>query len=581
VVVLPDQLTDEVGPLADVPPRKAGILMVESGEWLRRRPYHRQRIATILLNQRSFAIEQANRGVAVRYLATEVAIGDAVSAFLRSERGRSSQARSLTGVAPATEVASPMGIGEPLLMMEPAEWEMRAEMAPLVAKGLLTLVPNRMFLTTDEDFDAAGRPPFRLEAFYRRVRERTGILMENGLPVGGSYILNEGISQSWNQEPEAPRPLRFRRTSLRDEVEAEILTRFSRHPGTLDIGAIPATRSEVRRQWMWAIDACLPHAGRYDSAMSSLSRGLFHVRLSPLLNIGRILPKTLVAVSLRSNLPLSSREAFVRHVLGWREFVRHVHRSTDGFRRGLADSAPIASSPGDGGYGRMRGQAWTTALMVSAAPAGLNGGACPNALEATEPLPLAYWGKRSGLACLDRVVADVWAEGWSHQVTRQTVLANIATLLGVHPRELTDWFWAAYVDAYDWVVEPNVLGLSTWATGDLMAEAPAVADATRIAAISDYCGECAFDPASDCPIAALHRQFASGKEVSARNAYPAAQRASDRQVVVHVRDVLVRGERLSPQGLRSALLTRNLVVSEDANAACSARPLPAADSLST
>ncbi len=45
-------------------------------------------------------------------------------------------------------------------------------------------------------------------------------------------------------------------------------------------------------------------------------------------------------------------------------------------------------------------------------------------------------------------------------MTRLMVLSNLATLCGFSPRELTDWFWFAYVDAYDWVVEPNVLGMS-------------------------------------------------------------------------------------------------------------------------
>ena len=89
-------------------------------------------------------------------------------------------------------------------------------------------------------------------------------------------------------------------------------------------------------------------------------------------------------------------------------------------------------------------------------------------------------GAPSGLACLDRVVRDVLAEGWSHHITRLMVLANFATLLGVSPRELTDWFWVAYVDAYDWVVEPNVLGMASWSVGDLMMTKPYVSGAAYI-----------------------------------------------------------------------------------------------------
>ncbi|MFN5497445.1 MAG: deoxyribodipyrimidine photolyase, partial [bacterium] len=73
-----------------------------------------------------------------------------------------------------------------------------------------------------------------------------------------------------------------------------------------------------------------------------------------------------------------------------------------------------------------------------------------------------WWGTESGLACLDHVVGDVWAEGWSHHITRLMVLGTLATLLEVDPRELADWFWVAYMDAWDWVVEPNVLGMAPY-----------------------------------------------------------------------------------------------------------------------
>ena len=83
-------------------------------------------------------------------------------------------------------------------------------------------------------------------------------------------------------------------------------------------------------------------------------------------------------------------------------------------------------------------------------------------------------GEESGFACLDRIISDVWTEGYSHHISRLMVLCNLATLLHVFPRQLTDWFWAAYTGAYDWVVEPNVLGMGTFAVGELMTTKPYV-----------------------------------------------------------------------------------------------------------
>jgi deoxyribodipyrimidine photolyase-related protein len=550
-LVLPDQLTDEVGRLAEPPRGELGIVLIESGEWLRRRPYHRQRLGLLLLNQRSFAIEQAARGVSVCYLQTEAPLSGAIQDLLVNGGDRA--------IAP---FGAPV-VG-PLTVMEPAEREVRAELAPLVDSGALRVLPNSLFMTSTDDFAESARGQrsdrFRMDRFYRHVRQRTGVLMTGDRPLGGRFSFDTENRERWDGTPQAPRPLRFRRSPLRDELEAEIVTRFSRHPGKLDLGALPATRSDVRRVVEWSLRECLPHFGPYEDAMSTASRGLFHTRLSPLMNIGRVLPHTLVARAAAADVPLASREGFIRQILGWREFVRHVHRATDGFRS-LAGNGEPTTKPGEGGFRRWKKEAWG----ACDAPAPIDGGARPNALGADLPLPPAYWGKRSGLGCLDQVVADVWAEGWSHHITRLMVLANIATLLGVSPRELTDWFWVAYADAYDWVVEPNVLAMGTFAVGDLMTTKPYVSGAAYIRSMSDHCATCAFDPNGDCPITSLYWHFLhrnraalSGNERVAMAVASVARRSNDRRarderVFVHVRDVLIRGERLTPAGLRSAV----------------------------
>jgi deoxyribodipyrimidine photolyase-related protein len=118
----------------------------------------------------------------------------------------------------------------------------------------------------------------------------------------------------------------------------------------------------------------------------------------------------------------------------------------------------------------------------------------------------------SGLACLDHVVADVWAEGYSHHITRLMVLSNLAALLDVRPREITDWFWVAYTDAYDWVVEPNVMAMGTFAVGELMTTKPYISGAAYINRMSDFCPKCRFDPQKNCPITNLYWAFLAPHE---------------------------------------------------------------------
>ena len=114
--------------------------------------------------------------------------------------------------------------------------------------------------------------------------------------------------------------------------------------------------------------------------------------------------------------------------------------------------------------------------------------------------------------CLDTVVDQVIYEGWSHHINRLMVLSNLATLCGYSPRELTDWFWIAYIDAYDWVVEPNVLGMGTYGDGGVTATKPYVSGAAYIDRMSDYCKGCHYNPKKStgdgsCPFTALNWSF--------------------------------------------------------------------------
>lgn len=490
-----DQLTDRIGPLSREDPRELGIVLIECPQKAARRPYHRQKLALILANMRHFALEQAARGVAIRHIVAEGSYSEALAPLVR-ELG-------------------------PLRVMEPAERELREDLKPLIAAPGLQQIAHEGWLTTAEQFRRShAGPPWRMDAFYRFVRRDTGILMEQGKPVGGKFSHDAENRKPWRGEPPAPSPPCFCTDEITQEVGELIESRYATHPGQLRLDALPATKRDADALWSWARQECLASFGPFEDAMSVRSRGLFHTRVSSLVNIGRLLPRELISDVLAMALPLSSREGFVRQLLGWREFVRHIHRETDGFRSVRTDVLGNGS-----------------------------------------PLPPAYWGRSSGLACLDRVVADVWLEGWSHHITRLMVLSNVATLLDFSPRELTDWFWIAYTDAFDWVVEPNVLAMGTYAVGDLMTTKPYIAGAAYINRMSDYCGGCAFDPKVNCPITPLYWAFLArhadelGSNPRLFMPYNALrkrtikQKREDQRVFATVSAALARGDVITPPTL--------------------------------
>ena len=528
-----DQLTDTVGPLSREDPKSLGIVLVENTWKGGRRPYHKQKLALILTNMRHFALEQAERGIAVRHIVTNGPYHTALSPLIPQ-------------------------LGT-LRVMVPAERELREDLLKLSRSGGLDFIPHEGWLTTPSQFyESTGKtPPWKMERFYRRVRTETGILMKDGKPIGGKFNYDVENRLPWHGVPPAPDPPAFKVDNTKAEVGRLINKHFSNHPGDLNLKMLPSTRNDAHSLWQWAKDACLYHFGPYEDAMSRASRNLFHSRISALLNIFRLNPNDIVQDVLEMDIPLAGKEGFVRQILGWREFVYHVHTTTDGFRSIENEASPVAKWPGDGGYNTWSEKKWPSGKTDRV----LNGGASPSFLGSEFPIPPVYWGEPSGLACLDHVVKTVWEDAYSHHITRLMVLSNLATLLDIRPRELTDWFWIAYADAYDWVVEPNVLGMGTFSLGDLMTTKPYVSGAAYIDRMGDYCEGCSFNPKKNCPITPLYWAFLSRHQAAlAKNPrlrMPMAslrkrksqRRTQDRKVFNHVQDVLSKGGVLTPDNL--------------------------------
>ena len=495
-----DRLSARLGPLAVAKPTDHGLCFVESTAKAGRRPYHKKKLALVLANQRHFALEQAARGFKILYVTSDEGFGDALTTLARTQ---------------------PVGR---LVTTTPAELELRRELAT----APVDFVDDDAWLSTPAEFDALfpDGGPYRMDRFYRHVRQRTGLLMERGKPLGGKLSHDVENRRPWRGKPMPPVRPRFAPDELTTEVLELVARRFPNHFGVLDGFDLPVTAADAEATWAFARAELLPQFGPFEDAMSAAEPDLFHTKVSALLNLGRLSAAQLVEDAAEDHhagqLPLPSAEGFIRQILGWREFVRHVHRATDGFAH-LGDLS-------DGG-----------------------------ALGATRPLPPAYWGTPSGMRCLDTVVGEVVRGGFSHHITRLMILGNLATLAGWSPRQLSDWFWLAYVDAYDWVVEPNVLGMATYSDGGGMTTKPYVCGSAYIDKMSDYCGDCALDPKQStgpgaCPVTALYWTFLDRHqatlELNPRMLMPvrsvqkksAADLQALREVATRTLDRLARGE---------------------------------------
>ncbi len=487
IYVAYDRLNDGIGPLASEP--DAGIVLIESHAKGRARPYHRKKVVLLLSNQRHFALEQLECGRQVLFLNAPETYGEQLlSAQQRFELGT-------------------------LLTARPAERELRKDLEHGQSNGLhLEFRPDTAWLSTTGDFvnvfgnRSRGRQ-FLMERFYRHMRQSTGILMDDGQFSGGKLSYDEQNRECYRGQIPVPERPRFQPDQITLDLYEMICRVNPDTIGTIDEFDLPVTACDVQRLWQFALKRLLPFFGPYEDAMSADEPMMFHSAISALLNLSRLLPRQVVGdveEAYRAGaVPLASAEGFIRQILGWREYMRHIHDVTDGFRTLPQRPDPPANRTAN---------PYSARLVKEINPAAQDKPGTPSALNAHLPLPPVYWGQQSGMFCMDTVIAQVLRQGWSHHITRLMVLSNLAVLCGFSPRELTDWFWVAYIDAYDWVVEPNVLGMATYGDGGLTATKPYVSGAAYINRMSNYCGHCALDPKKatgpgSCPFTALYWTF--------------------------------------------------------------------------
>jgi len=378
-------------------------------------------------------------------------------------------------------------VGEPVQVCAPT-----SRAADAFVRGLtgVTVLPERGWVLGRDEFAAwaAGRRRLRLEDYYRDVRRRLGLLLDgDGRPLGGRWSFDAD-----NRQPPPRRAASLTEVGVaepwwpvEDEVDAAVrqtLDRWERDQGVAFVGPdgprrFAVTHAEASAALRHFVEHRLASFGRYEDAMLAGDPWMAHSLLSVPLNLGLLDPVQVVRTAERAlhegRADLAAVEGFVRQVVGWREYVWHVYWHTgDGYRAG-------------------------------------------NALDARTPLPDWFAAADADAVqarCLSDVLRQVRDTGWAHHIPRLMVLGSWALQRGYDPAELTDWFRRWFVDGYDWVMEPNVLGMSQHADGGLMASKPYTSGGAYLHRMSDYCDGCRYDPRvrvgpTACPFTAGYWAF--------------------------------------------------------------------------
>ena len=429
------------------------IVLVESSASVGRLPYQRKKLVLMLSAMRHYAESMRAAGYAVDYIRA--------CDFTHGLRGHVRKWKSSS-----------------LFTMAASSFQARRLQSELSANlGVpVTVLPNTQFLV--ENFTPFPDPQpgkrYVMENFYRQMRRHFSVLLEaNGDPSGGQWNFDAENRKPLPKDYKRPSPCFFPPDALTAEVMEEV-EKAGHGVGTVQGFDLAVTHDQAEAALDDFIQNRLADFGPFEDAMSSRDGRLYHSLLSAYVNIGLLEPLQLVKAAEQAyregKAPINSAEGFIRQVLGWREYIYW--------------------------------QYWRQMPDLRTA----------NGWAAKRPMPAMFWNADTDMNCLHHVIRKVIDSGYSHHIERLMLICNFCLLAGINPAAVSDWFLTLYVDAYDWVVLPNVIGMGLNADGGQTATKPYIASANYINRMSDYCESCKYDPKlrtgpSACPFNYLYWNF--------------------------------------------------------------------------
>jgi deoxyribodipyrimidine photolyase-related protein len=343
--------------------------------------------------------------------------------------------------------------------MQPDDYRLDDQLAWLASRLSIpsSVEDAEHFLTARSDLahHFRGKKRYLMESFYRQMRRRHDILMDDGKPVGGKWNYDQSNRQRYDGAVTLPETCLF--SNDVSDIVAMLDRCQVRTFGRIDPQRLiwPVTRKQALQQLQAFVDQRLSHFGTYQDAMTTENGFLFHSLLSFALNAKMLNPMEVIQAAFDrfqstsgEAVGIAQLEGFVRQILGWREYMRGIYWA----------HMPAYASMNHFGH--------------------------------SAHLPDYYWTGDTRMNCLRSVICQSLEHAYAHHIQRLMITGNFALLAGIHPDEVDHWYLGIYIDAIQWVEIVNTRGMSQFADGGMVATKPYVSSANYIHKMSDYCDDC-------------------------------------------------------------------------------------------
>ncbi len=423
------------------------VVLIEEPLFFSQYNFHRQKLMLHRASMRRYQAELIAEGRTVTYV----------------------EARDLNHTGDVIGVLQRLGIDAAVYCELNDDWLGRRLSAALRSASIKEVVlSDPHFLTplsAIEEF-TEGKERFFFTEFYIGQRKRLGILLdERRKPLGGKWSFDPENRKRLPKGTRAPIPAFPAEDEFVREARSYVHARFPDAVGEDAPFRYPTSHAAAAAWLNDFIEHRLSCFGDYEDAMSAEQAVLFHSLLTPSLNIGLISPQQAIECALDSKAPLNSLEGFVRQIIGWREFVRLIYK-TQGRQQRIG-----------------------------------------NFFNAKAEIPAGFYSATTGIEPIDHTIRQVLKTGYCHHIERLMLLGNFMLLCDISPHSVYRWFMELFIDSYDWVMVPNVYGMSQYADGGMMTTKPYISGSSYVLKMSD------FAKGSWCPIwDALYWRFIDRNE---------------------------------------------------------------------
>lgn len=426
-LILPNQLYKH-SPLLE---NGLEIYLIEEYLYFQHYQFHKQKIAFHRASMKAYQFYLEGLGKKVKYIESENEISDI---------------RNFTIEVKEKE------IGE-IHVIDLTDFWLEKRLSKLTSYCKLTVYPDQQFLNTKQDlypFFRSDKKSFFQTSFYKQQRKKRNILVDDmQQPHGGKWTFDAENRKKYPKDKQPPKVYFPSQSPFWTAAIAYVNTHFSENPGEINSNpTYPITHDEAQ-DWF---DQFLTHRffdfGIYEDAIVQGNSILNHSILSPLMNTGLLVPDRVFEETLnyaaKNTIPINSTEGFVRQIIGWREFIRGMYVCKGNFSR------------------------------------------TKNFWKFNRKIPSSFYDGTTGVLPIDQTIQKVLKTGYCNHIERLMVLGNFMLLCEFNPDEVYKWFMELFIDAYDWVMVPNVYGMCLFADGGTFATKPYIGGSNYLKKMGNY-----------------------------------------------------------------------------------------------